>query len=95
MASEDNIERVVIREGKAEIHFPNSNEVFYNPVQELNRDLSTAVISLFSELTRDKGTGQTEASGGNGKKQDEVTIHGTAHFKKGKKIWPCYHIHVQ
>ena len=33
-----------ITEGKATILFPRANEVFYNPVQEYNRDLSTAVI---------------------------------------------------
>ena len=30
---------VKITEGSATILFPNSNEVFYNPVQEFNRDL--------------------------------------------------------
>ena len=30
---------VEIREGRAKILFPSSNEVFYNPVQEFNRDL--------------------------------------------------------
>ena len=30
---------VEIQEGKAKILFPSSNEVFYNPVQEFNRDL--------------------------------------------------------
>ena len=28
-----------IKEGQAEILFPDSNKVFYNPVQEFNRDL--------------------------------------------------------
>lgn len=40
---------IKITEGKAEICFPDSNSVFYNPVQEFNRDLSTAVIKLFSK----------------------------------------------
>ncbi|XP_072043894.1 tRNA (guanine(26)-N(2))-dimethyltransferase-like isoform X2 [Amphiura filiformis] len=40
---------IVVKEGKAEILFPSSNEVFYNPVQEFNRDMSTAVISLYAE----------------------------------------------
>ena len=40
---------VTVTEGKAEICFADSNSVFYNPVQEFNRDLSTAVIKLFSE----------------------------------------------
>jgi len=30
---------VKITEGRASILFPSSNEVFYNPVQEFNRDL--------------------------------------------------------
>jgi len=34
----------VVKEGKAEVLFPSLNDVFYNPVQEFNRDLSTAVI---------------------------------------------------
>lgn len=29
-----------ISEGAAKIVFPNANEVFYNPVQEFNRDLT-------------------------------------------------------
>lgn len=40
---------VKVTEGKAEICFPDSNSVFYNPVQEFNRDLSTAVLKLFSK----------------------------------------------
>lgn len=32
----------VVREGKAAILFPSANEVFYNPVQEFNRDLTEA-----------------------------------------------------
>ena len=40
---------VKVTEGKAEILFTDSNSVFYNPVQEFNRDLSTAVIKVFSQ----------------------------------------------
>lgn len=40
---------VKVTEGKVEICFPDSNSVFYNPVQEFNRDLSTAVLKLFSQ----------------------------------------------
>lgn len=36
----------IINEGKAVIEFRDT-EVFYNPVQEFNRDLSIAVISSF------------------------------------------------
>merc|ERR1719431_1079161 len=34
----------VVKEGQAEVLFPSLHDVFYNPVQEFNRDLSTAVI---------------------------------------------------
>lgn len=37
-------ECVEIREGKATILFPSQNEVFYNPVQEFNRDLRCACM---------------------------------------------------
>lgn len=36
-------------EGKAAIPFSEGNEVFYNKVQEFNRDLSIHVIKLFAE----------------------------------------------
>ncbi|XP_034043248.1 tRNA (guanine(26)-N(2))-dimethyltransferase isoform X2 [Thalassophryne amazonica] len=38
----------MVREGKAAILFPSANEVFYNPVQEFNRDLTCAVITEFA-----------------------------------------------
>ncbi|XP_067877359.1 tRNA (guanine(26)-N(2))-dimethyltransferase [Heterodontus francisci] len=38
----------VINEGKAKIIFPSANEVFYNPVQEFNRDLTCAIITEFA-----------------------------------------------
>lgn len=40
---------VEVTEGRARVIFPNSNRVFYNPVQEFNRDLSIAVIKYYSE----------------------------------------------
>ncbi|XP_041032837.1 tRNA (guanine(26)-N(2))-dimethyltransferase isoform X2 [Carcharodon carcharias] len=49
-------EETVITEGKAEIIFPSANEVFYNPVQEFNRDLTCAVITEFArKQLRPKG----------------------------------------
>lgn len=51
---------VKVTEGKAEICFPDSNSVFYNPVQEFNRDLSTAVLKLFShEFSANKKTNRS------------------------------------
>lgn len=37
-----------VTEGKAEVLFPASHDVFYNPVQEFNRDLSVAVLRVFA-----------------------------------------------
>lgn len=37
----------LVKEGKAEVLYP--PYVFYNPVQEFNRDLTIAVISQFSK----------------------------------------------
>ncbi|KAI8391213.1 N2,N2-dimethylguanosine tRNA methyltransferase [Radiomyces spectabilis] len=39
-----------VTEGKATILFPKQNEVFYNPVQEFNRDMSIAAIRTWSEI---------------------------------------------
>jgi len=41
-----------ITEGSATILFPNDNAVFYNPIQEFNRDLSVAAIKQFNEVLR-------------------------------------------
>ncbi|MBN3301995.1 TRM1 dimethyltransferase, partial [Amia calva] len=38
----------VVREGRAVIVFPSANEVFYNPVQEFNRDLTCAVVTEYA-----------------------------------------------
>ncbi|XP_032533229.1 tRNA (guanine(26)-N(2))-dimethyltransferase [Chiroxiphia lanceolata] len=46
----------LITEGKATIVFPSANEVFYNPVQGFNRDLTCAVLTEFARLRlRPKG----------------------------------------
>lgn len=46
----------VVKEGKAAILFPSANEVFYNPVQEFNRDLTCAVITEFArDLLMERG----------------------------------------
>lgn len=64
---------VKVKEGKAEICFPDSNSVFYNPVQEFNRDLSTAVLRLFSqEFSSNKKAVKRPV---NGAEQDEEISH--------------------
>lgn len=40
----------VVREGKAEILFPKAETVFYNPVQQFNRDLSVSCIKAWDNL---------------------------------------------
>ncbi|KAF0499407.1 N2,N2-dimethylguanosine tRNA methyltransferase [Gigaspora margarita] len=40
----------VITEGKASILFPKNNKVFYNNVQQFNRDISIAAIKIWSKI---------------------------------------------
>lgn len=40
----------IVREGKAEILFPKAETVFYNPVQQFNRDLSVCCIKAWDNL---------------------------------------------
>lgn len=43
------------KEGKAECYFQKtSNQVFYNPIQEFNRDLSIAVLNTYSKINNNK-----------------------------------------
>ncbi|KAJ2632141.1 RNA methyltransferase tRNA(m5U54)methyltransferase [Coemansia sp. RSA 1290] len=42
-----------ISEGKATILFPRNNEVFYNPVQQFNRDMSIAAIKTWRDVTNE------------------------------------------
>ncbi|XP_059552540.1 tRNA (guanine(26)-N(2))-dimethyltransferase isoform X3 [Myotis daubentonii] len=43
-------QETTVTEGSAKIAFPSANEVFYNPVQEFNRDLTCAVITEFARI---------------------------------------------
>jgi tRNA (guanine26-N2/guanine27-N2)-dimethyltransferase len=44
-----------ISEGKACVYFRKTqNDVFYNPVQEFNRDLSVAVLNTYSSVNNEK-----------------------------------------
>ncbi len=43
----------VIEEGQAKV-LKRGNEVFYNPVQEFNRDLSIMSIKLFIQMLREE-----------------------------------------
>uniref|UniRef100_A0A2I2Y5A6 tRNA methyltransferase 1 n=1 Tax=Gorilla gorilla gorilla TaxID=9595 RepID=A0A2I2Y5A6_GORGO len=38
------VQETTVTEGAAKIAFPSANEVFYNPVQEFNRDLTKACM---------------------------------------------------
>lgn len=46
---EDGLKYVVLSEGRASVLFENENQVFYNPVQQFNRDLSTLAIRAWSQ----------------------------------------------
>ncbi|KAJ2489084.1 RNA methyltransferase tRNA(m5U54)methyltransferase [Coemansia sp. RSA 2050] len=42
-----------LKEGQATILFPKNNEVFYNPVQQFNRDMSIAAIKTWHDTTNE------------------------------------------
>jgi tRNA (guanine26-N2/guanine27-N2)-dimethyltransferase len=44
----------IIKEGKAEILTPKEDKVFYNPIQQFNRDLSIMAIKSYIELRNEK-----------------------------------------
>ncbi|SCW04241.1 LAFE_0H09186g1_1 [Lachancea fermentati] len=54
----------VITEGKAHILFPEKEDVFYNPIQQFNRDLSVTCIQAWDELY-----GRKRQQKSNGKKR--------------------------
>ncbi|XP_076241669.1 tRNA (guanine(26)-N(2))-dimethyltransferase [Calliopsis andreniformis] len=56
-----------IKEGKAEI-LVNDTNVFYNPVQEFNRDLSAAVLTIYAR------TRNEEVSKKDGQKRDGINV---------------------
>jgi tRNA G26 N,N-dimethylase Trm1 len=43
-----------VKEGISTILLPLSGEVFYNPVQEFNRDLSVLVVSKYAQHVQEK-----------------------------------------
>lgn len=50
----------VIKEGKATILAPKEDKVFYNPIQQFNRDLSVMAIRTWSQLYREGKDGLRE-----------------------------------
>jgi tRNA (guanine26-N2/guanine27-N2)-dimethyltransferase len=42
----------LISEGKAKAYFPKNENVFYNPIQEFNRDLSIAVLNTYTKTRK-------------------------------------------
>ncbi|KAJ3178922.1 RNA methyltransferase tRNA(m5U54)methyltransferase [Geranomyces variabilis] len=59
---------VYITEGKARIKFPTENEVFYNPVQEFNRDMSIAAITAWSKMFLSERVAQAKKGAAGGRK---------------------------
>ena len=73
----------IIREGSATIDFGTANEVFYNKVQVLNRDLSIQMITAFAEVRKEEKMAQRkrnpakyrrEVHAKHGVAQDEVDL---------------------
>ena len=56
----DGAEYVTVQEGKAVILVPEEEKVFYNPIQQFNRDLSVMAIKAWSQLYSESKIGQRE-----------------------------------
>ncbi|KAJ2726580.1 RNA methyltransferase tRNA(m5U54)methyltransferase [Coemansia sp. Benny D115] len=63
-----------IREGRATILFPKNNEVFYNPVQEFNRDMSIAAIKTWRDMANEQKLERYEKSANPNKVKPPTTI---------------------
>lgn len=66
----------LIKEGQASIIFSEKNEVFYNKVQVLNRDLSIAVISYFAKRREAERAARAEKK--KAKRAEEAEKNGDA-----------------
>ncbi|XP_053085437.1 tRNA (guanine(26)-N(2))-dimethyltransferase isoform X2 [Pangasianodon hypophthalmus] len=71
----------VVKEGKASVLFPGANEVFYNPVQEFNRDLTCAVMTEFARETLAQRGVRIIVPG----EKDRVVVSLTEEEKNGKE----------
>jgi tRNA (guanine26-N2/guanine27-N2)-dimethyltransferase len=61
-----------IKEGKAHVYFNKvKNQVFYNPIQEFNRDLSIAVLNTYSKTNDNKKLRILEALAASGMTKKE------------------------
>ena len=72
-------EFTAITEGKATILFPGGGEVFYNPIQNFNRDLSVLAIKTFGEgflREREEGRRRAKRQGGVGGLKGEKAREG-------------------
>ncbi|KAK8782526.1 hypothetical protein V5799_016138 [Amblyomma americanum] len=65
VAKVDKVPQTSVTEGKAEVFFPSSRDVFYNPVQEFNRDMSIAVIQEFIAVRREEVAAEKNAQSTN------------------------------
>ncbi|EGW34519.1 uncharacterized protein SPAPADRAFT_59952, partial [Spathaspora passalidarum NRRL Y-27907] len=61
----------IVKEGKAEILAPKEDKVFYNHIQQFNRDLSVLAINAYSELRNEK---QASKQGAKKRKLDGISI---------------------
>eukprot|EP01117_Protostelium_nocturnum_P007475 TRINITY_DN2671_c0_g1_i3.p1 TRINITY_DN2671_c0_g1~~TRINITY_DN2671_c0_g1_i3.p1 ORF type:complete len:432 (+),score=141.92 TRINITY_DN2671_c0_g1_i3:28-1323(+) len=66
---------ILKREGSARMLYPKGNKVFYNPAQEVNRDLSIMCIKLFEELLLKERT-EAQQSTKKKRRDDQIEVRG-------------------
>lgn len=74
-----------ITEGRAHILFPKGNKVFYNPIQQFNRDISILGIRAWSELNESERSKKAKSSGSR-KRKSKVEGDDEGAAKKFSKV---------
>lgn len=75
----------IVQEGDAKILFPNKESVFYNPIQQFNRDLSVTCIKAWDELYQEELRERREKKD-KSKKRKTDTLEETDENSKKRKL---------
>lgn len=81
MKMETSTSQKTIKEGQAEICLT-TDKVFYNPVQEFNRDLSIAVLTVFTADYKAEKIAKAEQKAKNKKDDNTESVEGASDIDK-------------
>ncbi|CDO96258.1 unnamed protein product [Kluyveromyces dobzhanskii CBS 2104] len=76
----------IVQEGDAKILFPNEETVFYNPIQQFNRDLSVTCIKALDELYQEEQLERRKLKNKNRKRKTEDVGDESSDIVKKRKL---------